>query len=369
MPKTRYPFKSTEPHDDNPYSIRLKIRGCILLNRWVVFSFLVLGILLPLTSDAVPPPTVRGSSASILASQKVPISFKPFNSPPNHQDVNLYRIEVNHFARSTPVIAPNYSGYAYSEVYFLPEARQTISKLFYVPLPAGGLPKTVENPLQLTSWFDPNQTLKRRTSVYNVGDVRPRNYAFDTLTPIDWSHDSTKLLIKRRAGVIYTGLRCSDVLVWDKTQGLLSVYAELVHALAYHWRNTENQSAWNAPAGVEQMAWDIEPLGWKQKDATTFYWRGWAFTQQNGGGRYNLGLWQYNTVTQTTELVSPNGKNLPYDLASNGLMAVVKPQAPTVVAVKKKHWLEPFHLLDKESWHTTLGSGVETLKAPPPPMR
>jgi hypothetical protein len=343
----------------------------LINNRWLLLlSMLALGGLIPpLNSHAMQPPTVRGSVATVSQKFASPLRFKPFNSPPNHQDLNLYRIEVTHFARSTPIVAPDFSGYAYAEALFLPEARQTIGKLFYVPLPAGGLPKKVENPLQLTSWFDPNQTLKRRTSLYSVGDVRPRNYAFDTLTPIDWSHDSSKLLIKRRAGVIYTGLRCSDVLVWDKTQGVLSVYAELVHALEYHWRQTENQVAWNAPAGVEQMAWDVEPLGWKQGDATVFYWRGWAFTQQNGGGRYNLGLWQYNTATQTTTLVSPNGQSLPYDLASNGLLAVVKPQPPTVAIAKPKHWLSPLYLLNKESWHTTLGSGVETLKAPPPPMR
>jgi hypothetical protein len=324
---------------------------------------------MPATGHATPLPTVRSTVASPNSPPSSPVSFKPFNTPPNHQDLNLYRIEVTHFARSTPIVAPNYSGYTYSEAIFLPESRQTIGQLFYVPLPVGGLPKTVANPLQLTSLFDPNQTLKRRISIYSVGDVRPRNYAFDTLTPIDWSHDSSKLLIKRRAGVIYTGLRCSDVLVWDKTQGVLSVYAELVHALAYHWRNTENQSAWDAPVGVEKMAWDIEPLGWKKGDASVFYWRGWAFSQQNGGERYNLGLWQYDITTQTTSLVSSNGKSLPYDLASNGLQAVVKLQTPTVATVKKKRWLESFHLIDKASWRTTLGSGTEPLKAPPPPMR
>lgn len=329
----------------------MRFFGKLLGITAVLVFTLVMGLLLP--------------STVVLAAS--PVTFKPFSTPPNHQDVNLYRIEVSRFARSKPLIAPDFSGYVYSDVFFLPETRQTLSKLFFVPLPSTGLPKNPADARQLTSWFDPNQTLQRRQQLYAVGDVRIRHYAFDTLTPIDWTHDSTKLLIKRRAGIIYTGLRCSDIMVWDKQGGVLSVYAELVHALEYHWRKQENQQTWNAPEGVTNMAWDVEPLGWQTGSNTVFYWRGWAFTQQNGGGRYNLGIWQYNIQTQTTTLINPNGQVLPYDLASNGLLAVTNtsPAVATVSTKKKRRWQG----FSTEALDTTLGKGVMPLKAPPPPMR
>ena len=201
---------------------------------------------------------------------------------------------------------------AYAEVTYLPSNRQTMAQLFWVPL-GGNTPLTAAS-------AQPQHTQALRQLALTVGLNPPRYFGFETLTPVDFSADGQRLLLLRQVGVQYTGLRCSDVLVWQQggsPQGT-TLYANLLAALKHYWLprlQTRRETT------VPWQAWDIEPLGWEAGSSTQVLWRAWAYHRQSAGGdgssglsRSSLGLWRYNVATQTPTLLQEEGGQVPTGL-------------------------------------------------------
>jgi hypothetical protein len=278
------------------------------------------------------------------------LQFKPYNEGAGFREHNLWWIEEDRIYRSSPLISPDFTGYAFAEVLYMPDFRETSSTLFWVPLPrmplgessadaimppgsslmkaSQALPQrfqqpepNLSDPRTYTSWFDEAMMKQRRVDVLRVNAGQQKGFAFETLTPVDWNMSGTRLLIKRRAGVLYTGLRCTDVIVWDKQAGTASLYQELLRALEYHWK-TLPQSAEIHPR-LAHMAWDIEPLGWQANNDDVFYWRAWAYTEYPEKQRIPLGTWAYHVSMQKPLLIDKDTAFIPEDVATNGVMPVI----------------------------------------------
>jgi hypothetical protein len=293
-------------------------------------SLLSCGVLLSLL-------TMLASSWAAIPYKPTPhapadLQFKPYNSPAGFIEQDLWWIEEEYLRRTHPLIAPDFSGYVYGEVLFLPDVRQTFSTLYWVPLPKGPFvrssmdltPPTVQHskdPRTYLSYFDEQAMLQRRSALLKVNQGEPKNFSFETLTPVDWSSNSQRLLFKRRAGLLYTGLRASDVLVWDAKKGSISLYQELTRALAYHFITLGKGQSMNPR--IANMAWDVEPLGWKEGSNDVFYWRAWAYTNYPEKTRYPLGLWSYHVGLEESRLLDVDEFRIPSDVAQNGFVPVL----------------------------------------------
>ena len=295
---------------------------------WVCSLLVVLGDALPQVMGAVPYAQTPNLPAYI--------HFKAANQPAGFNEYNLWWIEEERLRRTYPLITPDFSGYTYGEVLYLPDTRQIFSTLYWVPVPdlpparssvdiQQNLPSfNPEDPRYYTSWFDETAMLQRRTAILKVNQGEQKGFSFETLTPLDWNANSKRLLFKRRAGLLYTGLRASDVLVWDKASGAISLYQELLRALEYHFITLKKGD--DIAPRLSSMSWDIEPLGWKAGSNSQFYWRAWAYTLYPEKQRYFLGLWRYDVDLKETQLVSLNDSNMPTDLAFNGFIPHLKPE-------------------------------------------
>jgi hypothetical protein len=250
------------------------------------------------------------------------IKLQPYKI--KEQELNLWRIEDTHFKRSTPALAPDGSGMAYSEAVYEPSARQVFSRLYWVPFESmtrwdPESPSTNPddaNPELWLSFLDPNKSLQMRVMLGQTGDDTRRGFGFQTLSVVDWSADAQLLLVKRRVGLLYTGLRTSETLVFDKRTGLLSNYRELQRAVHYYWAKQLQDET----LPLFQMAWSIEPLGWEIGSSNRFYFEGWAY-HQNERKEY-LGLWLYDIKQQRPKLISPTQQFLP--LAYNAKVALLE---------------------------------------------
>jgi hypothetical protein len=295
------------------------------LRSWsTLITFIALLALPSLTWAAVPYSPAPNTPAYL--------QFKAYNEPAGFVEHDLWWIEEECLRRTHPLIAPDFSGYVYGEVLFLPDVRQTFSTLYWVPLPKLPFvrssmdlsPPTVQNtqdPRTYLSYFDEEAMLQRRSALLKVNQGQQKNFSFETLTPVDWSANSQRLLFKRRAGLLYTGLRASDVLVWDAKKGSVSLYQELTRALAYHFITLGKGQAMNPR--IPTMAWDVEPLGWKEGSNDIFYWRAWAYTNYPEKTRYPLGLWSYNVDLEETRLLNVDEFHIPKDVAQNGFVPVL----------------------------------------------
>jgi hypothetical protein len=260
------------------------------------------------------------------------ITLKPYNT--GFQAPYLWRIEATRIWRSQAVLSPDGSQFFFTEVLYQPSTRQVSSTLFTVDLPVLEPPPpppvaspsptakatlTLKRPKPVlvkpadprlyTSWFDVNFAGHARRVVWRVGDERPETFAWQVLVPVDWSADGQHLLVKRQQGVMYTGLRTSDLVVLDQAGTRLTLYGELARAVNYYWKQH------GAKPDLFRLSWDLQPLGWAVGSNEVFYFKAWAFSQHQKPTF--LGLWAFDLATHQPKLLSEN-PDVQATVAANG---------------------------------------------------
>ncbi|MEM0950675.1 MAG: hypothetical protein AAGI66_00855 [Cyanobacteria bacterium P01_H01_bin.74] len=291
------------------------------------------------------------------------MDFKPYNTGPNN--INLWNIEAKKVVYSVPVVSPDQSAIVFSEVGFIPSFRQTYCTLFWVKLlpalvklppdamdpeaqePSKAL-KTYEkraiqnyqnqfNPALMTAF---RKVLARTKNEKTNTGTDPRRYSFKTLTVVDWSANSERILIKEYSGLLYLGLKTSNVLIFDEASGIVSIYPEIHRAIANYWQTRDN------PPLLSQYSFDIEPLGWQPDSNNTVLLNAWHYkkTASQRVQKNFMGLWQYNIEAERLKLLSL--KQVSATVATNGFIATPKPfpesspQSSPSVWTRLKSWFK-----------------------------
>ncbi|MEB3287414.1 MAG: hypothetical protein VKJ04_07915 [Vampirovibrionales bacterium] len=236
--------------------------------------------------DIVPEDPQFQEGQDVAMSESSFVRYMPYDAG---KEFDLWRLEAKRFFRSEPVLTPDHSGYAYTEVSYLPHNRQTFSRLFWVPyspsaqsteaapLLPGETPETLytrsasgyQDPL------NPDKTTQLRQEILGVGNNRPVDFEFRTLTIVDWSANSRRLLFKQRTGVLHVGLKVSDILVYDRSGTTVTIFPELQRVLQHYWM-THSQLP-----DLDTVAWDIYPMGWAPGSDAKVLFKAWAFNKVN----------------------------------------------------------------------------------------
>jgi hypothetical protein len=279
---------------------------------------LIGSLLLPQSAPAQVRPTPPAGPTRSPLSPDSPVNqppdanqYRPYND--GYVELDLWRLEAQKFYRSRGVLSPDKQVMAYTEVVFLPDNRQTLSRLYLVPLAASGIKST-----------NPNQSLQQRQTLLSVGEEKRHGFEFNTLTIIDWSASGNRLLFKKKSGVLHVGLRTADILVYDPTQGTLTLYPEIQRAIRHYWR--ENSTL----ADLDTVAWDLYPLGWEPGSDSAILVKAWAWDQKN---KKFLGIWRFDVDSERAELVSLEDRRMP--VAANGVVAI-PPPPPAPEKTKKR---------------------------------
>ena len=267
-----------------------------------------------------------GLSVDTFANTQDYMRYEPYNTFP--RELDLWNLEGKKMIRSEVVASPDRQWFAYSEVLFIPPARQTISKLYLVAVPALPPAKTsrlpseeVSNPPQPVPMsfyldrFDPTKHFKDRKTLTAVGYSKVVPYAFQTLTVVDWSANGRKLLYKQKSGVLHLGLRTSDIWVADLDRGVATIYPAIHRVIKNYWKTHGDLPH------IDELAWDIQPLGWEPGSDRGILLKAWAFDKVE---KKFLGLWKYDLEADRTTLLSLEDNPVP--VAANGW--IPKPSAP-----------------------------------------
>ena len=268
------------------------------------------------------------------------VRFSPWNTAENTwqtKELDLWNLEGKKFVRSPAVVSPDQSQMAYSEVMFMPKNRQTYAKLYIVPvaplqnqtpaLPSEGEPPSqLPSPYELQSRYDPNKTLQQRQLVLGVGHDKTLDYDFRTLTIVDWSANGQRLLFKQKSGKLHVGLRTSDLLVYDPQRGAVTIYPEIKRIVENYWATQGNYSH------IENIAWDIYPMGWEEGSDSAVLFKAWAFDHNE---KKFLGLWRYDVNAERANLVTLTDQFIP--VAANGMAAELE-YVPLQLPEKEKKW-------------------------------
>lgn len=289
----------------------------------------------PVTPETLPVGSTLGNGASMSpdnpANAQDYMQFEAYNTFP--RDIDLWNLEGKRLIRSLPVVSPDKSAFVYTDVMFIPQDRQTYSRLFLVPVPplpaepqpklpseeAKEPPPVPPDPSVYAARFDPEKTVKWRKSLLGVGLDKVKPFGFRTLTVVDWSASGQRLLIKERSGVLHVGLRTTDILVYDQGRGTITVYPEVQRIIKHYWIHHGNLEH------IETLSWDIQPLGWEPGSDDILLMKAWAYDKTE---KKFLGLWSYDVDAERTQLVQL--VDTPMPVAANGWLATPVPIPPSV---------------------------------------
>ncbi len=173
-----------------------------------------------------------------------------YNNPPGSPELSLKNsFYKNRQQNEQGIVSPDMTFMVYPAVYYYPPSGSVSCDLFVLPLDRtqGNLNRImaahVANKL-------PDPILSTDKSQDNYGTFR-------TLTPIDFSAGSTKLLVKEKTGNTRDGIWRTVPVVYDFEQKKSYRLTEVRDAIIHYWKT-------NRDIDLDDKRWDIYPLGFIQ---------------------------------------------------------------------------------------------------------
>lgn len=258
-----------------------------------------------------------------------------YNDPPGSPELNIpkkfYEMRQHN---GQGIASPDFSIMVYPVVYYYPNSASTASDLFIIKLEEDGtnLSKLLRAHVKKRI---PEPIVSTEKSIDN-------NSAFRTLTPVDFSADGTKLLLKQKTGSSHDGIWRTDAIIYDFDTQTSYNLVELRDAIIYYWKENEGLN-------LDESRWDIYPLGFLKDDPHRVAAYAYAYT---GGKPIFLGIWSVDSHGEQTRFMSFDLDNI--ELSVNGFKIVQEGVEKPIVleqeekALKKKEKAEAKAAKEKE---------------------
>ncbi|MBQ8459098.1 hypothetical protein IJ541_03225 [bacterium] len=245
-----------------------------------------------------------------------------YNDPPGGVELSLgkklysYR-QIN----AQGIVSPDFSMLVYPAVYYYTDSASVASDLFVIPLEDGDT--------NLNKILKANVARRNPVPILST-DKAIDNYAsFRSLTPVDFSQDGTKLLVKEKIGSSEDGIWETLVYVYDFQTKTDYDLKEVRDAIIYFWKEYMELN-------LEDNRWDIYPLGFDKNNPDRIIVQGFAFT---GVVPVFLGTWSVDSKGNQSRLVSFN-KNYVPQVSINGYKIIQDGVEEYQTVVKQEEFLK-----------------------------
>ncbi len=210
-----------------------------------------------------------------------------YNDPPGSPELSIskkfYKLRQYN---SQGIVSPDFSIMVYSAVYYYPNSASTSSDIFVIPLEEVGTP--------LTKIMKANVKKRIQIPILSTEKSIDNSDAFRTLTPIDFSPDGKRLLVKEKIGSSQDGIWKTLAIVYDFEKENSYSLGEVRGAIAYYWKTYKGLD-------LDDSRWDIYPLGFSQDDPDRVIVSAYAFTGKNP---IFLGVWSVDAYGEQSRLLS-----------------------------------------------------------------
>ena len=208
-----------------------------------------------------------------------------YNDPVGSPELSLPRkLNFDRQINAQGIISGDKTMMVYPAVYYYAEADCTACDLFLIKL-------------------DPTLTDTEKAMRANIiqKDEKPlistekdvdTKFIFRTLTPIDFSSDNKKLVVKEKVGHRHDGIWKTDLWVYDFEKKQATKFPQVRDAIINYWANKEG-------IDFDEKRWDIYPLGFDANDDNRVILSAYAYT---GDVPKFLGTW---SVDVNGNLVKP----------------------------------------------------------------
>ncbi|MCQ2753774.1 MAG: hypothetical protein MJ231_01865 [bacterium] len=217
-----------------------------------------------------------------------------YNSPIGSPELNLPRkLNFDRQINAQGIISGDKTMLVYPAVYYYAQSDCTSCDLFLIKL-------------------DPSLNDKEKVMRANIiqREEKPlistlkeidEKYIFRTLTPIDFSSDNKKLVVKEKVGHRHDGIWKTDLWVYDFEKQQATKIPQIRDAIVHYW-------AKSGGIDFDEKRWDIYPMGFDANDDNRVIVTAYAYT---GDVPKFLGTWSIDTEGNNSKLESIDGADVP----------------------------------------------------------
>lgn len=217
-----------------------------------------------------------------------------YNDPVGSPELSLpRRLQFDRQINAQGIVSGDYTKLIYPAVYYYAEADCVSCDLFMIKLD-----QKLTNVEKVTHANILNKEPKPLLSTDKSIDVK---FIFRTLTPIDFSKDNSKLLIKEKIGHRHDGIWKTNLWVYDFDKQQAKNLTSLREAITHYWNETEN-------IDLNNNRWDIYPMGFDANNDNRVIVCAYAYT---GNAPKFLGTWSIDINNQSSKLESVSGSSIP----------------------------------------------------------
>ncbi len=278
------------------------------------------------------PKTRKEISATILDNAEFPkdenmvyvpkhkFKLVKYNEPIGTPELTLPRkLNFDRQINAQGIVSGDYTKLVYPSVYYYAESDCTSCDLFLINLD----PKLSN----LEKVEKANVVNKEKAPLISTSKDIDVRFVFRTLTPIDFSADNNKLVVKEKIGYRHDGIWKTDLWVYDfnKKQGIK--LPQIRDSIVSYWKELHN-------INLKEKRWDIYPLGFDSSDDNRVVVSAYAYTGENPKF---LGIWSINTDGSMPKLESIDNPSFPISTVGYRLVEEedVIPMSETEFTAKK----------------------------------
>jgi hypothetical protein len=156
-------------------------------------------------------------------------------------------------------------------------------------------------------------------------------FVFRTLTPVDFSKDNTKLIIKEKVGYRHDGIWKTELWIYDFDKHQATKIPQIRDAIIEYWAENEG-------VDFEENRWDIYPMGFDANDDSRVIICAYAYT---GDVPKFLGTWSIDVDGESSRLESLEGTDVEisvvgYRLAEDSVKDISEVEFEAKIAKEKE---------------------------------
>ena len=247
--------------------------------------------------------------------------FVRYNDPPGNHELRLPRsLKFDRQINVQGVVSSDFEKLVYPSVYYYADNQCTTCDLFLLPLD-----KSLSDIERVMKANVVHRVEKPLISTDKSIDDR---FVFRTLTPVDFSEDNTRIVVKEKTGYIYDGIWKTDLWVYDFNTEKAKKLVEIRDAIINYWQIAGG-------VNFDEERWDIYPLGFDVNDQNRILVCAYAYT---GKVPKFLGTWSIDVDGERAELMALRGTNLPVSMVGFKLIrdTVLEPKEVEFEAKRAK---------------------------------
>lgn len=210
-----------------------------------------------------------------------------YNNPPGSPEITLTNAFYERRQQNAQgIVSPDFKRLVYPAVYYYPNTGSTACDLFVINLE--------EAKSNMDKILTANTVHRLSEPILSTNKTNDNYYTFRTITPVDFTPDGTKILVKEKVGNTKDGIWKTTPIVYDFSVNNSYSLVEVRDAITYYWKERNGLN-------LDDKRWDVYPLGFAASNPNWVILNAVAYT---GNEPINLGTWAVTSKGERPRLLT-----------------------------------------------------------------